>query len=120
MVGFVGLAASLALLARFGLSCTHSPLADRVLDVTDYALERLRRHGAKLVFERDRAHASGIVTFALPGHDPQLVRASCLERGIALSVRAGGLRISIHAYNDSTDIDRMVDVLPPIVGDHGA
>jgi cysteine desulfurase / selenocysteine lyase len=112
IVGFLGLGASLDLLAQLGLTAKVSPLADRVLEVTGEAVERLLVHGAKLRFERDETHDSGIVTFSLPGHDPQQVRAACLRGGVAVSVRGGGVRISLHAYNNLDDIDRLLACLP--------
>jgi cysteine desulfurase/selenocysteine lyase len=114
--GFLGLATSLDLLTQFGLSATQSALAERILQLANQAIERLLTHGAELNFDRDPAHASGIVTFSLPGHDPQQLRTRCLQAGVALSVRGGGLRISIHAYNDQADLDRLIDCLPPVVG----
>lgn len=111
-VGFIGLAASLELLAGLGLSAHRSPLADRVLEMAEYAIERLEAHGAELIFQRDAGHASGIVTFSLNGHDPQTLRNRCLDAGVVVSVRGGGLRISIHAYNDETDIERLIGSLP--------
>ncbi len=111
MVGFWGLGASLALLSQQGLTADASPVAERVLEIANEAVERLSAIGAKLRFAREHEHASGIVTFTLPGRDPQRVRAECLDADVALSVRGGGLRISLHAYNDADDLDRLLDSL---------
>jgi selenocysteine lyase/cysteine desulfurase len=111
-VGFVGLAASIDLLADLGLSAHRSPLADRVLELAGYAIERLASHGAEFVFERKAEHATGIVTFSFNGHDPQALRARCLDAGVVVSVRGGGIRISLHAYNDESDVERLIDSLP--------
>jgi selenocysteine lyase/cysteine desulfurase len=112
MVGFLGLGTSLELLARLGLGSARSAIADRVLELGNLAEARLRDHGAELLFERDPQHSTGILTFDLPGHDLQQVRARCLEQGVALSCRGGGLRISLHAYNDVSDLDRLIAALP--------
>jgi selenocysteine lyase/cysteine desulfurase len=47
-------------------------------------------------------------------HDPG-VTAERLASGsrIICGGRAGGLRISLHAYNDDGDIDRLVEALRP-------
>jgi selenocysteine lyase/cysteine desulfurase len=107
MAGFVGLAAGLELLLGFD----REALARRVLDLTDLACERLRQAGAAIASDRTAAHASGIVAFELPDRDPLEVRRKCLERGVALSCRAGRLRISPHGYNHEGDLDRLVVAL---------
>jgi selenocysteine lyase/cysteine desulfurase len=107
MVGAIGLAASLELLTRFGPPA----LCQRIFEVTDLACQRLQGIGARIRSDRSPEHKSGIVIFDLPGRDSAALRKRCLERGVVLSCRGGGLRISPHAYNDASDIDRLIEVL---------
>ncbi len=103
--GFIGLGASLELLASIGFEA----ISARVLEVTDRACERLAAAGARIVSNREGDRRSGIVTFTLPGADHQQVRQRCLQRGVVLSCRGGGLRISPHAYNNDADLDRLLE-----------
>jgi selenocysteine lyase/cysteine desulfurase len=107
MVGAIGLKASLELLSQFGAAA----LCQRIFEVTDLACERLQRLGARILSDRSPEHKSGIVIFDLPGQDAAQVRRRCHQRGVVLSCRGGGLRISPHAYNDASDIDRLVEAL---------
>jgi selenocysteine lyase/cysteine desulfurase len=107
MVGLIALRTSMALLADIGTAA----IAQRILDVTDLACNRLTEMGAVIHSDRSPANKSGIVLFDLPGRDLQAVRRECLQRGVVLSCRGGLLRISPHAYNDESDIDRLVDAL---------
>lgn len=111
MVGVLGLGGSLNLLTEFGVSSAKSHVADRILEVTDLAVERLNSAGAQVVSHRDRQHRSGIVTFEVPGKDPMQVRGRCLESGVVLSCRGGRLRISPHAYNNDDDTERLIAAL---------
>lgn len=111
MVGFLGLGASLDLLADLGLSATDSPLAERVREVADYASLRLEQSGAVIVSRRQPPHDSGIVSFDTPARDPVQLRHKLLAAGVALSCRGGRLRISPHAYNNEDDVERLIDVL---------
>lgn len=107
MAGMIALRASLKMLLELGVEA----IAGRVLEVTDLACRRLRQAGAMVHSDRRPAHASGIVAFELPGRDPRAVRQGCLARGVVLSCRAGRLRISPHAYNDESDIERLVEAV---------
>lgn len=107
MVGLISLKASLDLLMQFG----QEALSRRVLEITDLACRRLAEIGAVVKSDRSPAHASGIVSFELPGCDPVEVRSQCRQRGVVLSCRAGRLRISPHAYNDASDLERLVEEL---------
>jgi selenocysteine lyase/cysteine desulfurase len=107
MAGFLALRASLKLLARFGTEA----ICRRILEITDLACGRLEAAGASVRSDRSPEHKSGIVVFDRPGRDPKAVRETCLAQGVVISCRGGGLRISPHAYNDATDIDRLIEVL---------
>lgn len=109
-VGLMALGASLELLASFGFEA----IAARVLELTDSACQRLVAAGARILSNREGHHRSGIVTFVLPGIDPQQVRHHCLERDIVLSCRGGGLRISPHAYNNEADLDRLIEAVESV------
>ncbi len=105
--GLIGLGESLKLLGQFGFPA----IAGRVLELTDLACTRLGQIGATILSDRRGEHRSGIVSFELPGRDPQEIRQQCFEHSVVVSCRAGRLRISPHAYNDEADIERLIDVL---------
>jgi selenocysteine lyase/cysteine desulfurase len=111
MVGFLGLGASLNLLQELGVGPSASPVADRVLEITDAACSRLQECGAKLLGPRVAGNTSGIVTFSLPGHEASHVRNRLQEAGIVARCRGGGVRISPHGYATHDDIGRLIDVL---------
>lgn len=107
MVGFLGLAESLELLLEFG----QPALAARILEVTDLICERLVQAGASLYSPREGDHRSGIVSFEFPGRDALEVKRRLLAEGVVASARGGKLRIAAHAYNDASDVERLVDAL---------
>lgn len=107
MPGMLGLGASIELLLSLGIDA----IAQRILEVTDLACQRLLESGAKIVSCREPNHASGIVSFDLPGRDLADVRQRLLAENILLSHRAGRLRISPHGYNTAEDIDKLIGAL---------
>jgi selenocysteine lyase/cysteine desulfurase len=107
MAGFIGLSASLELLLRYG----QEAISRRVLQITDLACRRLEAAGAVIESCREPEHASGIVSFRVPGRDLDALRKQLLQRGVVVSCRAGRLRLSAHAYNDESDIERLVEAM---------
>jgi selenocysteine lyase/cysteine desulfurase len=105
--GMLALSASLDLLTQIGPQA----ISDRVVWLTDLACRRLVEAGATLISDRASKRKSGIVVFDLPGRDPGAVRRRCLEKHVVLSCRGGHLRISPHAYNDESDIERFMEAL---------
>ena len=112
MVGVAAFGASLDLL----LSLHPSDREASVLDITDYACEKLQEAGAKILSLRQIEPSghdprSGIVIMEPPGESPTEFRSRCLEAGIALNCRGGGVRLSPHVYNTYDEIDRLIEVL---------
>ncbi len=107
MVGFIGLASSLELLAQYGPEA----VGQRLIEITELACEKLRSAGAVDFSPREGDHRSGIVSFNMPGRDALEVKKRCLAEGVVLSARGGRLRIAPHAYTHEGDLDRLVDAL---------
>jgi selenocysteine lyase/cysteine desulfurase len=116
MVGFSALGASLDLLAELGVGPVESPVAERVLSITDYACDALQALGATLHAPRVAEHRSGIVTFNLPGHDSNDLRRALEKAKIITRCRAGGVRLSPHGYATKDEIDRLIDELRKLRG----
>ncbi|MBP89011.1 MAG: cysteine desulfurase [Planctomycetaceae bacterium] len=108
MVGLLGLGASLNLLSACGVGPNESAVGDRVLEISDFACQRLREVGAKVSGDRSAVHRSGIVAFDMPRQDLVALRQRCLENGVVLSHRADRLRISPHAYCNEDDVERLI------------
>lgn len=107
MVGFLGLGASIDLL----LSCDIGEVSKRLLEITDYACERLAAEGATIACSREPERASGIIPFEFPGVPVDGARNRLTSEGVVLSERGGRLRISPHAYTTEEDIERLISIL---------
>lgn len=105
--GFLALGASLDLLMQYG----QASIAERILEITDFACQRLTEVGAVVTSPRDAGHRSGIVSFEMPGREPQAVRLKCIAQNVILSCRLGRLRLAAHAYNNRDDVERLVAAL---------
>ena len=111
MPGLHGLGASLDLLRDLGVGPNHSPVAEAILDFTATAAEALQRAGARILSPRVPGHQSGILVMDLPGVAPEAARQRCLDAGVVVSCRGGGIRLSPHAYNDASDLERLLDAI---------
>jgi cysteine desulfurase / selenocysteine lyase len=91
-------------------------LGETVLETASILEEQLRTVGA--IVHRDLALAkqfgsrlTGIVCFEIPNCDPSELRNRLIREKVMVSVRHGRLRAAVHAYNDSSDIDRLIQVV---------
>ncbi len=103
---FLGLAASLELLAAVG---GPQQIGPRLLEIAGLARDKLRAAGAVIHGLADNQPVeSGIVLFELVGQNPHQVRRRCLEQHVVLSCRGGHLRLSPHAYCTVDDLERLI------------
>jgi cysteine desulfurase/selenocysteine lyase len=114
MAGQIGLAASLKLLRDLGVSPQTSPVGEDVMKIANHAQAELERCGAAILSARPAGHEAGIVTFSLPGVEPMLLREKLMAADVVVSCRGGGVRISLHGYNDKEDVGRLLDVIESV------
>ncbi|TVP94475.1 MAG: aminotransferase class V-fold PLP-dependent enzyme [Planctomycetaceae bacterium] len=110
MLGCRALRQSLSIFLRLREALGEAAIADRVLDLAEELDEKLRNAGATTATAPRRQNRSGIVTFAPANLSAARFRSLAAERGIAVSCRGIGVRASIHAYNNSSDIDRLLAI----------
>jgi selenocysteine lyase/cysteine desulfurase len=79
----------------------------RIMDLTRQAMERLDAAGCKLATPREDATRGPLV--AIRSSDDNALVARLAERDVTVSCRDGNVRAMFHAYNDETDIDRLVE-----------
>ena len=60
------------------------------------------------------AATSHIVSLRHPTHDAVEVQRLLAEAGVVVSSGGGGIRVSLHHYNDSSDVTALVETLSGI------
>lgn len=115
MVGSAAMAASLEIFLQ--VRRVHGPeaIANRVIDLAEKLDHQLTELGIKTRVAKQRSHRSGIVTFEVPGVSPADFRERALAENVVTSCRDGGIRASIHAYNNDDDLGRLVGVAASLV-----
>ena len=111
MVGIAALSASVKIFQR--IRQLHGPhaIGNRVIELSTRLHQKLGEIGITSRLPSQQDHRSGIVTFQVPGCEPAEVRRQCLAENVVVSCRGGGIRASIHAYNDDSDLERLVNVV---------
>jgi cysteine desulfurase / selenocysteine lyase len=110
-VGIAGLLKSVEIFTTIRRVHGESSIGDRVISLTEQLAERLQEEGATTSLPTDINHRSGILTFNVPGIDPVELRREGLSRGVVLSCRGGGVRASIHAYNNEDDFGPLIETI---------
>ncbi len=105
-------------------------LAESVSLLLELRVDRIERHvravqqplidwarargDVELVSDVSPARRSGIVTVRAP--DSAAVHRQLAEHGIIVSLREGGIRVSVHAFNCREEIERTIEVLERALG----
>ena len=104
--GFSGMRESIALLEEVGIDTVRT----RILSLVDRMVDGLKRNtSVQVKSSLEESSRSGIVSLAC--RDPESLAQRLLQRGVVVSVRGGGLRISPHFYNTEGEIDKLVSEL---------
>ncbi|WP_235908417.1 aminotransferase class V-fold PLP-dependent enzyme [Roseiconus nitratireducens] len=111
MPGSAALSASLGIILAIRRAHGPKAIGDRVVSLASGLTDRLAAIGVSTRMPDADAQRSGIVTFEVPDRDPAEVRRRALDQGCVVSCRDGGVRAGIHAYNDSSDLQRLVDAV---------
>jgi selenocysteine lyase/cysteine desulfurase len=111
-VGLAAFNASLDLLLSVGVD----RIWERVRRLTEGAIETALKRGYEVLSPRHPEDRSGIVTFRVPGGNPQALWKALLARNVVCSPRSGGIRISPHFYNTPEEIARFFEILAEETG----
>ncbi len=103
----IGAIASLQLLLDVGISS----IEKRVLALTSRLIEAVKELGLRLQTPEEPECRSGIVNFLIDKPEKRVKRLS--KKGIIVSARSHGIRVSPHFYNSEEEIDQLIKELKP-------
>ncbi|MFQ5790651.1 MAG: aminotransferase class V-fold PLP-dependent enzyme, partial [Acidobacteriota bacterium] len=111
--GAVALAASVDLVNTLGIE----RIENHIQHLVERLLEGLDHLGLRIVSPREREQRAGIVSFRAyrsPQRDWELVEklmACRIVVSMRYTARVGGIRVSLHYFNNEDDVDRLLEAL---------
>lgn len=102
-ISLVGATEALKILLNFGIE----NIERRILKLTGHLIEAVKDLGLRLQAPEELRHRSGIVNFKID--KPQEVVERLKDKGIVVSARANGIRVSPHFYNTEEEINKLVE-----------
>jgi len=102
LLSYVGAAAALRLILDYGIE----KIENHIMNLTDYLIERLKEEGFTLQTSEDPTNRSGIVNFKV-SKPKEKVRDLC-KRGVIVSARMNGIRVSPHFYNTKDELEKFL------------
>lgn len=103
--GIIGLNSTIGLLMEAGIE----QIAERVMMLTQLAIDDLRERGYRIAASTDDAHRSGIVIVEVEQAEAACKRLN--EAGVVVIPRGNGIRIAPHFYNTAEEVLRVGELL---------
>ncbi len=107
-VGLYGLKAAIELLLDIGISTIEA----HILELTEHLMTGLKAKGYRVVTPRADSERAGIVIFESNQHTPAEIYEMLHAENIITAERGSGVRVSPHLYNTTSEIERLLEVLP--------
>jgi|SRR2546425_1746504 len=104
----VGLDAALDLIEQVGVPRIRA----HICGLTARLVEGLRARGYATTSPQPPEDSAGIVAFQRSDRSPDSIAATLAARGIVVSVREGAVRVSVHGFNVTDDIEALLAALP--------
>ena len=109
-VGLYGLNAAIELLLAVGM-----PAIERhVLELTGHLIAGLEAKGYRVITPQADSERAGIVIFESSRHTPTEIYERLHAENIVTAERGTGVRVSPHFYNTTSEIERLLEVLPDL------
>jgi cysteine desulfurase/selenocysteine lyase len=102
-ISIIGAAESMKMLLNFGIENVNK----RVMKLTDHLISIVKNLGLQLQTPEEKQYRSGIVNFKTA--KPQKLVEKLSTKGIIVSARSHGIRVSPHFYNTEEEIDMLMD-----------
>jgi len=108
LLSYVGATAALRLILEYGME----KIENRIMKLTGYLIGRLKEEGFTLQTSEDPSNRSGIVNFK--ASKPKEKVEKLRKRGVVVSARMNGIRISPHFYNTEDELEKFLAHLKEI------
>ena len=109
-VGLYGLKAAIELLLEIGIFTIEA----HVLELTGHLIEGLEAKGYRVITPPANSERAGIVIFESERITPTEIYEMLLSENIITAERGSGVRVSPHFYNTTSEIERLLEVLPDL------
>ena len=109
-VGLYGLNAAIDLLLGIGIPAIET----HILELTAGLIAGLEARGYRVITPKKDLERAGIVIFESAQHTPAEIYEMLHAENIITAERGSGIRVSPHFYNTTSEVERLLEVLPEL------